>query len=233
MIDFHTHLLPCMDDGSKSVDESLAMLALMKEQGVDRVMATPHFYANRESAESFLERRERSYLQLKEKMHDAPLLSLGAEVKYYDGISRLPELQSLRIEGSRLLLLEMPFTRWTECSVREVLDIAAQGRVTPVLAHIERYLSKENQALLPRLLESGVLVQSNASFFAGYFSRFKAIKMVKNGQIHFIGSDSHNLTDRKPNTGRALDVLEKRMGKTFAEEFVAYGYDLLFENQLV
>ena len=60
MIDFHTHILPRMDDGSRSVEESLEMLDSMRQQGVKTVFATPHFYANDESVDSFLERREAS-----------------------------------------------------------------------------------------------------------------------------------------------------------------------------
>ncbi len=233
MIDFHTHLLPAVDDGSKSVEESLDMLRMLLEQGVDRVVATPHFYADRESAERFLSRRAEAFFRLKQQAADRPLILLGAEVKYYSGISRLRDLCDLRIEGSKLLLLEMPFTRWTEYAVREVEDIALSGRITPVLAHVERYLPMKNEAVLPRLLESGVLLQANASFFAGRLSRHKAVKMVKRGQIHFIGSDCHNTADRPPNVKQALRVLEKKTDSAFLEAFVRYGDDLFSENKLV
>ena len=66
MIDFHTHILPKVDDGSRSLEQSLAMLNELKKQGVKKLVATPHFYANDESVESFLERRNRVYAELKE-----------------------------------------------------------------------------------------------------------------------------------------------------------------------
>ena len=65
MIDWHSHVLPALDDGSHSIAQSLEMLTMLKEQGVDTVIATPHFYANDESVEKFLERRERSARALK------------------------------------------------------------------------------------------------------------------------------------------------------------------------
>lgn len=65
MIDFHTHILPKTDDGSRSTDESVKMLLALKEQGIDAVAATPHFYANDESVEDFLKRRQASFEALK------------------------------------------------------------------------------------------------------------------------------------------------------------------------
>ena len=99
MIDFHTHILPGVDDGSKNVEESLLMLDSMKNQGVKTVIATPHFYANDESVESFLSRRNEAFSSLKKSLADGPEIILGAEVRYYDGISRLEDLKKLRIEG--------------------------------------------------------------------------------------------------------------------------------------
>ena len=81
MIDFHSHFLPGMDDGSKSVQESLKMLSLARDSGVNQIVATPHFYASKESPEHFLRRRESSWETLKEALpDDAPQIWLGAEV---------------------------------------------------------------------------------------------------------------------------------------------------------
>lgn len=64
MIDFHTHILPGMDDGSRDVRESLQMLTLESEQGVQETLLTPHFYAHFDKISSFLERREHSFQKL-------------------------------------------------------------------------------------------------------------------------------------------------------------------------
>ena len=86
--DFHTHILPEIDDGSSSVEESLEMLQLMTGQGIERVVCTPHFYANHTSLERFLEKREKAYKKLVERMAEGnfPQLVLGAEVLYFRGI---------------------------------------------------------------------------------------------------------------------------------------------------
>lgn len=232
MIDFHAHILPRIDDGSQSVEESIAMLESMKAQGIKKVIATPHFLANHESVSSFVERRNASLERLRETMPDLPEIAPGAEVKYYDGISHLPDLKKLRIENSKLLLLEMPFSAWSEYTVKEVADIAGRGKITLVLAHIERYLPMQNSAVLYRLLEHGVLFQSNASFFLSRFTRHKALRMLKNHQIHFLGSDAHNMTDRAPNTAKAVAIIQKKCGEAFADDFITYGNELFLQHTL-
>ena len=68
MIDFHTHILPGIDDGSRNSEESIQMLNLEQEQGITKIVFTPHFYANRNSVERFLKRREASYERLLSKV---------------------------------------------------------------------------------------------------------------------------------------------------------------------
>ena len=70
LIDFHTHILPRIDDGSGSSQESLELLAHEKEQGVDRIVFSPHFYAGKDSVENFLDRREKSYQRLLFRMEE-------------------------------------------------------------------------------------------------------------------------------------------------------------------
>ncbi len=231
MIDFHTHILPHMDDGSKNTEESVAIFNSIKSQGIKRIIATPHFYANDESVDEFIARRNRSYSSLIKNVPQEPEIILGAEVKYYEGISRLEGLHKLCIEGSKLLLLEMPFSQWSEYTIREIIDIACQGNITLVLAHVERYIFMQKSGVALTLLENGILFQSNASFFTGTFTRRKAIKMLKRNQIHFIGSDCHNMQDRAPNTKEAVLQIEKKCGIDFAEDFMNYGDELFLHNK--
>ena len=92
MIDWHSHLLPKMDDGSRSVEESVSMLDLLGEQGVSIVLATPHFGADEESVDEFLERRAHAYERLAPHIKpEHPRVLCGAEVKYYPGISKMQD----------------------------------------------------------------------------------------------------------------------------------------------
>ncbi|MBO5701996.1 MAG: capsular polysaccharide biosynthesis protein [Clostridia bacterium] len=228
MIDFHSHILPGVDDGSSSVEESLKLLSLLSEQGVDTVVATPHFYPDRMSVEDFLKRREAAYKKLCEcDLTGLPQIILGAEVKFYDSISRLGELELLCAGDSKTLLLEMPFSRWSEMTLKEVAALSRSGRVTVVLAHIERYLSFQTPDVWERILDSGVLTQVNASFFCGYFKKRKALNMLASGMINVIGSDCHNLTSRQPQIGKASEVIRKHFGPECLDYISEFTRELL------
>ena len=228
MIDFHSHILPGIDDGSENVSESLQMLALLKEQGVDTVVATPHFYANHCSVEEFLTRRNRSYQALQESLSaDAPTILLGAEVRYYEGISHLRELPAMCIGNSKLLLLEMPMSKWTEYTVKELIDLSCRGDIRLVMAHIERYLRMQSPAVWDRLLESEILMQSNADFFVDFRTKRKALRMLAQQCVHLIGSDCHNLTDRAPKIQQAYDRIANKFGEGFVNQMNDFASKLL------
>lgn len=228
MIDWHSHILPGMDDGSKDVAESISMLQMQTSQGVGTVIATPHFYANDETVASFIERRHKAFKTLKEQLpENAPNILLGAEVRYYPGISRLEGLHDLRTEGSKLLLLEMPMSVWTETMVRELIELSGKNSVRIVLAHVERYLKLQKQSTWDRILESGIMMQVNASFFTSLASKRKAITLLEKGMVQFLGSDCHNLTTRPPILGKAFDVIRKKLGEDFLDQMNQYGYSLL------
>ena len=228
MIDWHGHILPEMDDGSKDVNESLAMIEKQKMQGVKISLATPHFYANDESVESFLKRRAESYEKLKQSLpEDAPEIILGAEVRYYQGISRLEGLKSLRIEGTKLLLLEMPMNTWTEYMIRELVELSAKSSYRIILAHIERYYKLQKQSVWEKLNQSGILNQSNASFFTSFTTKHKAISFLRDGLVQFIGSDCHSLTFRPPQIDKAFEYVEKKLGAEYLSQMNEYGYSLL------
>jgi protein-tyrosine phosphatase len=120
----------------------------------------------------------------------------GAEVKYYPGIGRMEDLHKLALEGTNLLLLEMPMTKWTDFTVKELTELANMGTVRVVMAHIERYIGMQSKRVLERLCDSGVLMQVNASFFERVTSRHKALKLLASGYVHFVGSDCHNMTSK-------------------------------------
>ncbi len=218
MIDFHSHILPNIDDGSKSASESEELLKMLFEQGVKKVCATPHFIASKQSAEAFFEKRQASYESLSPVLNtELPEIRLGAEFFYYTGISNMPELSRFCIEGSRLLLLEMPFCTWNEYSIKEVLELSCSGEFQLVIAHIERYLPFQNKRSVEKLLESDILMQTNASAFLNLKTRHRALKMLKQNKIHLIGSDCHNITDRIPRMNEAREVIFKKIGENFLE----------------
>ena len=223
MIDFHSHILPAMDDGSKNTEESLSMLSSLNKQGVKLVVATPHFNANDYSVDSFLKTREKSFDKLKVVFNgEHPKIVLGAEVRYYEGISKLEQLEDLCIQGSRLLLVEMPSGRWPEYALNELMNFYSQRRCTLVLAHIERYMNYQSADVFDKLLANDVLMQVNADFVTGLLTKRKAIKLFKNERVHFIGSDCHNMTTRPPEIAKAYELICKKIGKQFLNDLIDY-----------
>ena len=228
MIDWHSHVLPGVDDGSRNVEESLTMLDALWAQGVDLVMATPHFYANLTTVDDFLAKRNAAYESLAPHLgEERPQVMCGAEVRYYSGISQMQDLERLTLGDTNLLLLEMPMNRWTEYTIQELLTLASTRRLKIVMAHIERYLSYQGKGVFERLIENGFLMQVNASFFGGLGSRHKALKMLSSGKIHMIGSDCHNMTTRPPQIERAYELIEKKFGEHFVFQMTDFGYAVI------
>ena len=218
MIDFHTHILPCMDDGSQSVSESISMLQTLARQGIDTVVLSPHFYAQENSPAAFLERRERAWQQLQPQLSpELPQVRLGAEVQYFEGICAVEDIQKLRIAGTDYLLLEMPFSRWTQRMVGDILTLNDRTDTTVVLAHVERYLAMQPKAVWNQLHTCGVLTQVNVSFFKKWKTRHTAMSMLTKGKIHLLGSDCHNMTTRQPNWN-----LLPQKARMLAEQSPAY-----------
>lgn len=200
MIDFHTHILPGIDDGSQSISESIALLRAEYAQGVEAVVLTPHFYAHQNSPETFLKRRRQAWQALKPYLDSRmPRPFLGAEVQYFEGICGMREIRQLMIEQTDYLLLEMPFTRWTDRVVSDAVSLNNRGDIVVVLAHIERYISMQPKEVWEYLRKSGLLMQVNASFFESWRTKHKAMSMLEKGEIHLLGSDCHNMNSRRPN----------------------------------
>ncbi len=228
MIDLHSHILPGVDDGSKNVSESIAMLEMLSEQGIKTVAATPHFYADHESVDDFLKRRDEAFERLRAELkNDEVCILRGAEVRYYPGIGRMQDICKLCIENSKLLLLEMPMSKWTEYTVKELVEMSSHAKITLVIAHMERYMDFQSERTLERLYESGIFMQFNASFFLGFSTKRKAISMLESGEIHLLGSDCHNISSRPPRIGKAYEMIRKKLGDAFASRVNEYGYMLL------
>ncbi len=232
MIDFHSHILPGIDDGSKSVEESCQMLRVSFLQGVSQIVATPHFYAEDNSPKRFLERRRRSFEKLEPHLDsDMPEIFLGAEVKYFEGISRAEDVGLLKIEDTPLILIEMPFMTWNQRMVSEVVELSSARRTKVIIAHVERYFRFGAEKFLPEFYKNGILIQANAeSFVGGYFATRKVMNMLKDGRIDILGSDCHNMTSRPPLMGDARKEISKRIGDNMLDKLDEKAYNSLYSG---
>lgn len=229
MVDIHTHILPKMDDGSSSVEETMELLRRLAKQGVDTVVATPHFYPQKDNPKAFLKRRAASFSMLPALEEDLPKILLGAEVGYFEGIGRSEELQQLQLGQTGLFLIEMPFRNWTDRMVEEICQIPSRLGLQPVLAHVNRYRRRSQLGKYGKsLLEKGVYFQCNAEAFNKVGCRSWALKACQEGQIHFLGSDCHNCTTRPPMLDTARNTILKKLGKAPLEE-IAHMENIYFK----
>ncbi len=231
VIDFHSHILPGIDDGSRNVEKSLGMLQISASQGVDIIAATSHFYATEDRISSFLDRRQNAFEQLKQCLTEEdeyPEIVVGAEVAFFSGISRAERLEDLTYQGTDLLLLEMPFSPWTKADIDEIKYILERRRMKVLLAHLERFLTiPGNKKKIYELLELPVYVQINAESFEQWGERRQIFKMLKKKGMIFLGSDCHGVHHRAPNLIKGRNALEKKMGKAFMDEMDAQALYLL------
>lgn len=226
IIDFHSHILPGIDDGSASVEQSVAMLRAEAEQGIRHVIATPHFYAQHDKPEEFLRKRLEAENLLRGAMEAEPGLpkvSIGAEVLYFAGIADSQILPQLTLAGTGYILIELPMPPWSERVYKELENIWRKRDLTPVIAHVDRYITPLRTYRIPeRLAELPVLVQANAEFFLQRATKKMALRMLKQGKIHLLGSDCHNMSDRAPNLKEALSLIEKKLGPGAIERICDY-----------
>ena len=190
-IDFHSHILPRLDHGSDGRETSASQLAMMQSVGTQTVCATSHFYPQKILLDTFLKRREECLRALLERVDDAPRpqILLGAEVLICEGMENMDGLRELCLQGTNLLLLEMPFlggTAWTPKLYETAEEIMSMG-IQPVLAHVDRYPKK---AIEP-LLKKGLLAQVNADGLCRLMKRKQLVEWIDSGYVVALGSDLH------------------------------------------
>lgn len=218
MVDFHSHCLPNIDDGARDVDTACKMLTKAAEQGAAAVVATPHFYWGEHTVESFLQAREAAVEQLRPHMDRLPPLRLGAEVLLREHISRV-DLRPLCLEGTDVLLVELPFIRQPGWLIEELESIAYDQRLTVMLAHLDRYMPWYSAEKAAQLLElPDVIVQINAESVADKVAFRHLRRWLPDHERMVLGSDMHDLDHRGPELDLAIKTLgQKRQGRVWLE----------------
>lgn len=224
-IDFHSHILPGADHGSDNVETSLAQLSLLRKAGIGTVVATPHFYPNYDSVDSFTQRRSHTAGTLAARVgRGMPRVLVGAEVLVCRGIHRMEALDKLCILGTRCIMLEMPMTEWSDELYDAVTGVRELG-LTPVMAHVDRYPPRR----VERLLDMGLHAQINASSLISIFHRRQIMRWVEQGAIVALGSDIHGANEKcAADYARALRILG-----SYGDEIMRWSYRLLSTAKVV
>jgi len=215
VVDIHSHILPFIDDGAKDLEQAVDMLLLSKKQGVDMIVATPHFYSGMYTIPEFLSLREKSYNALTEKLRaeniDAPCIVLGAEVEISPDILTDGDIGKLTINNSRYIMLEMPYATWQSWNYNVIMTVINKYKLIPVMAHIERFANLLGGfSKIETLVNMDVLLQINA--YSLVDRRFKKIinSLVEKDKLHLLGSDCHNTDTRRSEMDRAIHEISKK-----------------------
>ncbi len=228
MIDFHAHILPGIDDGARDLDMSLAMLSMLEKQGVGIVAATPHFYAHRQPIETFLQERQHALdLLLSKRYEGMPVIAPASEVYLERGIRNI-DLGPLCYGETNLLLLELPYTTYQSWFLEEAYNLCLSQSITPVFAHLDRYLTMYPKDAINEILEfDDAIIQINhGALFSGQ-RRKAVIKWIKEGRTVLFGSDCHNLKSRCSLESQAQSVIESKLGKGWLTGYEEYSLRIL------
>lgn len=231
MIDMHTHILPELDDGSSSIEETKKMFDMMLRQDVDTVVATPHFYIDNTPVKEFLNNRDVAVKKVKEgvKAHERPLVAVGAEVQFFADMYMMEDINQLCISGTRYLLIEMPFAPWNSYTYKALNQLNAARGIIPIIAHVERYFEFQDckeEELLRNLKDTNSLIQINSTFLTDRPTKRRALSLIKKDLINFMGSDCHNTEYRPPELRNGFDIIYKKFGES---RLMAFEY---WENKI-
>ncbi len=237
-MDMHCHCLPGIDDGARTMDQSLQMLKQAYDDGIRSVIATPHFHHRRghASKEVILEKVKEVQEAIKATCPDMTIYP-GNEL-YYS--SNLPELiaeeKVCTMAGSRYVLIEFsPDTEYAEMR-NALINVQAQG-VWPILAHIERYFCLvKKPALAAELADMGIYLQVNAGGVLGRYGRKEKSlikKMFAKGNISFVATDAHDTENRRQVLSEAAAYIAKKFGEETAERVLFANPQKVVNNSII
>lgn len=211
MIDLHCHILPGLDDGPQTLEESLAMVEIALEDGINTIVATPHMqnglYRN------YLEQVRSAVSSLEEVLAERGLplrLYVGGDVHIKpDMMAAVQAGEAVTIDDARkYILIELPSMSVPAGVKEEIFQLRIHG-ITPIITHPERnQVIARAPELLEEMVAMGALAQVTAMSLTGGFGRIvreSAEALVVRRLVHIIASDAHSVVDRPPLLSRALE----------------------------
>lgn len=217
MVDFHSHILPGIDDGSKNSEETESLLLEAKEVGFNKIISTSHYALDCYEAPEY--KRKEMINELNEE-ENFPEIILGSEIFLtYNIIDLLKEYNASTINGTNYILIELPL-RGQFLNLKDLINRLKENDYKLILAHPERYsVVQKNFNLLYEWQEMGILFQSNYASILGIYGgsakrTFK--KMLKNNLISFLGTDVHREQSIYPKVPKAINKILKYISE---EEF--------------
>ncbi len=238
MIDMHSHILPNIDDGSKSVEETFKLIQEAKDAGFKAIVSTSHYmegYYETASAE-----REVWVNVIYQKLQEKNIninLYLGNEIYLTENmIELLEDNKASTINDTNYVLFETSLNI-EPLNLYNVIYEMMQNKLIPIMAHPERYsYVQEDPELVYDLIQKGVLMQSNYASIIGYYGKRPQIivkKLLENNMVHFLGSDVHRPNTIYPKIPQILEELKKIIGEDKLQELTNDNPKLVLQNKRI
>lgn len=233
MIDIHNHIIFDVDDGSKSLDQSIEMIKAAKESGFDEICFTPHYMEDGYRTERAVLEKKVEIIKKAVKREKIDIkIHLGEEIFIFPTLpANLDKVISLN--DSKYLLIEFPLVEKINYIDDVLYELMTLDKI-PIIAHPERYLETEkNYSMIEELAQRGVLFQSNINSIVGHYgsaAKKLVIKLLKDNLIQFIGSDAHSVAGYKK-ASESLKALKKLVGEEKLKEMTEINPKLVLENK--
>jgi len=209
MVDIHSHILPGVDDGARTLDESLQMLHIAAAAGTTDIVATPH--ANAQFPYDHA-RIQEAYDSLRSKAHGIVNVHLAADfhLSYVNVVDALSNPQKFTINNHQYLLVELP-DFFSLSVVNDTLQQLLSSRFVPIITHPERNVSLHGHRRdIQSWVDQGVRIQITAQSLTGRFgpdAKHFADQLLKAKLVHFVASDAHDCVDRPPDLSAAYKYI--------------------------
>lgn len=238
MLDMHAHILPGVDDGPNTMDESIELLRLAEAEGISHIIATPHAYSPHYdvSKTSVVEGLTKLKGEIKKKGINIEL-SAGQEIRIHDKVvERIKSGEALTLANSKYVLLELPSSGIPAYTVPVIQGILNLNKV-PIIAHPERNRAiAEKPSRLERLITHGALAQVTAGSLAGHFGKSVqklSLQLIEANLIHTYGSDVHNNATRPFLFDEGLLYLERQKHHDLVEILLENNERILSNAELI
>ncbi len=238
MIDFHSHIIPGIDDGADDIKETFNLIEEAKEAGFTAIISTSHYWEEHYEVD---EKERKTWIDavgmnVKNKMPEMDLY-LGSEIFITSDIPELlQQKKASTINNTRYVLFELPFED-KPSNLKDVIFKLLSNKLKPIIAHPERYTYvQKNPNLLIELIDMGVLFQGNFGSIIGMYGKKveKTMKvLLQNNLIHFLGSDVHRTKSIYPQIPEALEQLKHIIPKEEIDELTTVNAKLVLANESI
>lgn len=223
-IDIHSHILPGVDDGAKTMEDTIKMLEIATQEGIEAIIATPHYEVGVE------EEITSKYQQAFEKVsayiesHQIPLkLYRGNEIYYSESIPELLSESAVRtLNDTRYVLVEFGTSTGYRSIVRSMNALLYAG-YRPIIAHTERYAALRDVKKVRELIQMGAYIQLNANAVIGkegWHVKHYCKTLLKKHMVHVIGTDAHGCHHRAPKIKDCLEYIDKKFGRAYRKQLI-------------